>query len=338
MKFPPSCLLASLAGLTPIASVRMDDLDGNTADAAISHGLVARASFAVPPISEERPALSLSSPGSDKVESEVDTGILNAPLFSSRRGGRLLQSSSSSSQSNCPSTCSADLCSCVSQYGYAEPCSQQLNDVCIGSALSPTGTSVSISDCVIEDYVYYYQKVYCPFAACRVGGGSYEKCQCDSYVDFCNIYQGKEGYEKDAKTLKYCSIAICCQGNFDDAGRAVCLAASFQNAEDMPTPSPVDDDGSAQEEDLTSSGRQDGALTSVGGQNGGAITSDSPASSLQSDSSESSGLGGADAAAEDADRDAPATNSAYPLLGNSSRISSAMPVVIGACVWLMIWG
>ncbi|KAL7516000.1 hypothetical protein ACHAWX_001061 [Stephanocyclus meneghinianus] len=335
MKLPPSSLLASLAGLTQVIAIRIDDVDGIAPDATITRGLIAHESSAVASASDKNHALPASSLDSDNVESIVDTGILNvAPLFMSRRRSSRLLQSSSSPQSNCPDTCSAELCSCVSQYGYAEPCSKQLNDVCIGSALSPTGTLVDISDCVTDEYVYYYQNVYCPFAACRVGGGSYEECQCNSYVDFCNIYQGKEGYENDAKTLAYCSIASCCQGNIDDAGRAFCLAGSFQNMEDVPTPSPVDDDGGAQEAGQNESN----GLTTTGDQNGGAVTSDGDDSSLQSDSSASVGLGGADAAAENADKDVPPTNSAYHLQGNASRMSSTISVAIGLCLWLTTRG
>ena len=123
-------------------------------------------------------------------------------------------------QSTCPDTCSSALCDCVSKYGYAEPCALELHSVC---------TEQTLSNCVSEDYVFYYQNVYCPFAACRVGGESYETCACDSYVDFCNIYQNKEGYERDTKTLKYCSIAVCCLGKTDDMGRETCLGGSFKN-------------------------------------------------------------------------------------------------------------
>jgi hypothetical protein len=126
-------------------------------------------------------------------------------------------------QSTCPETCSSALCDCVSQYGFAEPCSQQLHDVC-------TGTAGSIEDCVVPEYVFYYQNVYCPFAACRVSGESYEKCLCDSYINFCGIYQNKAGYETDPKTLKYCSISTCCQGAKDDEDRKTsCLDGTFQN-------------------------------------------------------------------------------------------------------------
>ena len=61
-----------------------------------------------------------------------------------------------------------------------------------------------------------------------MGGGTYQKCQCDSYIDFCGIYQNKPGYENDAKTLKYCSIATCCKKETDDEGRKVCLEGSFK--------------------------------------------------------------------------------------------------------------
>lgn len=164
------------------------------------------------------PSISASAIHSNPSETidDIDTGILghsigpaDPPLF------RELQST-------CPATCSSDLCDCVVKYGYAEPCAQQLHDVCQGNA----GT---IADCVLSEYVYYYENVYCPFATCRVGGGTYEKCQCDSYVDFCDIYQNKPGYETDAKTLKYCSIATCCKGETDDEGRKTCLEESFEN-------------------------------------------------------------------------------------------------------------
>jgi hypothetical protein len=104
---------------------------------------------------------------------------------------------------------------------HLEPCSQQLHDVC-------TGTAGSIKDCVVPEYVFYYRNVYCPFAACRVSGESYEKCQCDSYINFCGIYQNKAGYETDPNTLKYCSISTCCQLARDDTSRNECLTESFQ--------------------------------------------------------------------------------------------------------------
>ena len=91
-------------------------------------------------------------------------------------------------------------------------------------------TAGTIADCVVPEYVSYYSNVYCPFAACRVSGQSYEKCQCDSYINFCGIYQNKEGYENDPKTLKYCSISTCCAKANDDTGRNTCLEGSFQNA------------------------------------------------------------------------------------------------------------
>jgi hypothetical protein len=146
---------------------------------------------------------------------DIDTGILNHPI--SPADPPLFREL----QSSCPATCSSDLCDCVVKYGYAEPCSQQLHDVCQGNA----GT---IADCVDPEYVFYYQNVYCAFAACRVGGGTYENCQCKSYINFCAIYQNKPGYETDAKTLEYCSIATCCKGAADDAGKGACLKDPFK--------------------------------------------------------------------------------------------------------------
>jgi hypothetical protein len=183
MKLPPSSLLASiaLANLPLIAS--SDVPHQNDANAFIDTGILTEAS--------------------------VDNH--KSPLFSS---------SSRSLESTCPSTCSSALCSCVSQYGYAEPCSQQLHDVC---------TAGTISDCVVPEYVFYYTNVYCPFAACRVNGDSYESCQCASYINFCGIYQNKEGYENDPKTLKYCSVATCCAGETEDEGRNLCLGGSFKS-------------------------------------------------------------------------------------------------------------
>jgi hypothetical protein len=187
MKLPPSSLLASIA----VASLPLISASDVPHDGANSNAFML-----------------------------IDTGILieaspvddpAAPFLSSR-----------SLQSTCPDTCSSDLCSCVAQYGYAEPCSQQLHDVC-------TGVTGSISDCVVPEYVFYYTNVYCPFAACRVSGDSYESCQCASYVNFCGIYQNKEGYADDPKTLKYCSIATCCAAEDTDEGRGGCLESSFKN-------------------------------------------------------------------------------------------------------------
>ena len=112
----------------------------------------------------------------DNSHSSIDTGILDAPFDAASNEAPFLRQL----QSNCPATCSSALCDCVSKYGYAEPCALQLHDVCAAG---------TISDCVDEEYVFYYSNVYCPFAACRVNGQSYEKCQCDSYVNFCGIYQ-----------------------------------------------------------------------------------------------------------------------------------------------------
>ncbi|KAL3805164.1 hypothetical protein ACHAWO_000699 [Cyclotella atomus] len=127
-------------------------------------------------------------------------------------------------QSTCPETCSSDLCSCVAQYGYANPCSSQLHDVC-------TNVTSTLSDCVVPEYVYYYQNVYCPFASCRVSGGSYESCTCESYINFCNIYGIKQGYETDEKTAKYCGIAACCSKQSEDGGRRGCLEDPFVDLE-----------------------------------------------------------------------------------------------------------
>ena len=79
----------------------------------------------------------------------------------------------------------------------------RLNAVCTAKALSSKGLPVSISDCVVESYISYYDTIYCPFAACRVQGKSYEECQCESYTDFCGAYQNKSKYESDPKTLLY---------------------------------------------------------------------------------------------------------------------------------------
>lgn len=199
------------------------------------------------------PSISASAILSTPTESidVIDTGILGHPI--SPADPPLFREL----QSSCPATCSSNLCDCVVKYGYAEPCSQQLHEVCQGN----DGT---IADCVDPDYVFYYQNVYCAFASCRVGGGTYENCQCKSYINFCAIYQNKPGYETDKKTLEYCSIAACCKGASDDTAKGACLKDPFKKIDSGEDDANTTEDNTDEQRDTTSTPNEQTGDTTTG--------------------------------------------------------------------------
>jgi hypothetical protein len=224
-------------------------------------------------------------------------------------------------QSTCPETCSSALCDCVSQYGFAEPCSQQLHDVC-------TGTAGSIEDCVVPEYVFYYQNVYCPFAACRVSGESYEKCQCDSYINFCGIYQNKAGYETDPKTLKYCSISTCCQLATDDTGRNECLTESFQAVGFNST---VVANATSDQPGTTDATISTGGETESTASPESESTTSPESDATTTESLEPIDLTGGEAEVEAGDKDIPAAVNACDV-----KRSSVLSMVVGAFIWLLM--
>eukprot|EP01082_Thalassiosira_pseudonana_P012296 g11024.t1 g11024 contig47:2562-3425(-) len=154
----------------------------------------------------------------NQINAASSTNTPDVGLLFSRHRSLQLENSTSS---GCPLSCDPELCSCVTIYDTAEDCYQQLHSVCSGTKVGTDGhgnssVTFSIDQCVVSDYLYYYDNVYCPFAECRVGGGSFINCYCQSYVNFCDIYETKPGYEEEDKTIKYCAIAKCCEINEGD--------------------------------------------------------------------------------------------------------------------------
>ena len=180
-------------------------------------------------------------------DEEPDTGLLASavprnPLFPRHRRRRLHGKTNNNNNDNdlrflqssgglnatCPHTCDPDLCACVAEHGEAYPCAAELHAVCeiTASNNSTDGNvtaAVGIEGCVPPSYVYYYENVYCPFAACLVGGISYQQCSCEFYQDFCAIYGENPEYGEEEKTVVYCAIAACCQKEGDDDGKMRCL-------------------------------------------------------------------------------------------------------------------
>ena len=92
-----------------------------------------------------------------------------------------------------PDTCEPNLCQCVSNDGNkAFDCASELNAVCKGFT-DANGKNWTISGCVSGKEAYY-QNIYCPFAECIVGGGTYEACDCEFYEDFCETVSRMEKF------------------------------------------------------------------------------------------------------------------------------------------------
>ena len=79
-----------------------------------------------------------------------------------------------------------------------------------------------------------------------MNGTSYEKCSCDFYQAFCDVYGAD--YPDDAKTIGYCAIATCCEKVMgDDVGMGLCLttaeSSSPSGMPSGPTVSPAPSSG-----------------------------------------------------------------------------------------------
>ncbi len=84
----------------------------------------------------------------------------------------------------CPrDTCPTELCDCAETGGSLEDCTAELQSVCKAGRLA---------DCVFQDYIQVYQKVYCPFVSCVDGGFRDNQCDCAFYELYCNRLMSDE--------------------------------------------------------------------------------------------------------------------------------------------------
>jgi len=146
----------------------------------------------------------------------LDVGILGGQrrrrLFDLFGGGhsRGLQEQD---QASCafPETCEEEFCKC-SIDGSAFSCARELDDVCNGIE-ADDGTTQNLSGCVPKEYYSYYSILYCKFASCAVGGGSYAQCECDFYRDACDAFGDVPDYKNDADVIQACFAKDCCVDN-----------------------------------------------------------------------------------------------------------------------------
>eukprot|EP00571_Detonula_confervacea_P010714 CAMPEP_0172297146 /NCGR_PEP_ID=MMETSP1058-20130122/277_1 /TAXON_ID=83371 /ORGANISM="Detonula confervacea, Strain CCMP 353" /LENGTH=362 /DNA_ID=CAMNT_0013006261 /DNA_START=20 /DNA_END=1108 /DNA_ORIENTATION=- len=131
-----------------------------------------------------------------------------------------------------PDTCEPNLCDCVANGGKGFTCASELNAVCNG-VTAADGTEFTIEGCV--NYPDYYTNLYCPFAACIVGGGASESCGCSFYGESCSIYGNDPDYMDAEDTILHCAIDSCCRTKDDDDGRSSCFEEALTS---MPSAMP----------------------------------------------------------------------------------------------------